>query len=189
VLKDAESYGLYLTADNRLIDTVAGDVLPSDVPLIKPMKQTYIDELTSYSLEEMRSRVIQPGDRAYSQRSLLCAGLPGGNAELSLAIGYGMTEDRRAVPRVHKPHSFNLAWLRATPGDDRDYGSDKGWDGVEPGAQHGRDLADQYVAQGPATHPGDRAQDHRLCGTDPEVQGIAGSCDREHAEARWRRAP
>jgi hypothetical protein len=34
------------------------------VPLIKPMKQTYIDELTSYSLEEMRSRVIQPGDRA-----------------------------------------------------------------------------------------------------------------------------
>ena len=25
---DAESYGLHLTADNRLIDTVAGDVVP-----------------------------------------------------------------------------------------------------------------------------------------------------------------
>ena len=32
VLKEAESYGLHLTADNRLIDTVAGDELPSDVP-------------------------------------------------------------------------------------------------------------------------------------------------------------
>ena len=63
VLKDADSYGLHLTADNRLIDTIAGDVLPTDVPLIKPMQQAYIDELTTYSAEEMRSRVIQPGDR------------------------------------------------------------------------------------------------------------------------------
>ena len=60
VLRDAESYGLHLTADNRLIDTVAGDVVPPDVPLIKPMKQEFIDELTRYSPEELRSRVIQP---------------------------------------------------------------------------------------------------------------------------------
>src|SRR5690606_27686464 len=30
VLREAESYGLHLTADNKLIDTVAGDVLPED---------------------------------------------------------------------------------------------------------------------------------------------------------------
>ena len=117
VLRQAESYGLHLTADNRLIDTVAGDVVPPDVPLIKPMDQTYIDELTSYPAEEMRQRVIQPGDRRYSGRSFLCSGLAGGGAELALGIGYGMAEDRRAVPRVHEPHSFNLAWLRATPGE------------------------------------------------------------------------
>jgi mannose-6-phosphate isomerase-like protein (cupin superfamily) len=117
VLREAESYGLYLTADSRLIDTVAGDELPADIPLIKPMKQRYIDELTPYTVEEMRSRVIQPGDRAYSTRSFLCTGLPGGNAELALGIGYGMSEDRRAVPRVHEPHSFNLAWLRAVEGE------------------------------------------------------------------------
>ena len=117
VLSDAEAYGLYLTADNRLIDTVAGDVVPPDVPLIKPMEQSYIDELTSYSVEEMRARVTQPGDRVYRSRSFLCTGLPGGNGELSLVIGYGMAEDRRAVPRLHEPHSFNLAWLRATPGE------------------------------------------------------------------------
>ena len=117
VLKEAESYGLHLTADNRLIDTVAGDQVPSDVPLITPMPQAHIDELTTYTAEEMRQRVIQPGDRVYSRRALLCTGLAGGNAELSLAIGYGMSEDRRATPRMHEPHSFNLAWLRATPGE------------------------------------------------------------------------
>ena len=117
VLKQAESYGLYLTADNRLIDTVAGDEVPPDVPLIKPMPQRYIDELTSYTPEELRQRVIQPGDRRYSSRSFLCSGLPGGNAELSLGIGYGMAEDRRAVPRIHEPHAFNLAWIRATAGE------------------------------------------------------------------------
>jgi len=117
VLKQAESYGLYLTADSRLIDTVAGDEVPTDVPLIKPMKQRYIDELTPYTVEEMRQRVIQPGDRVYSKRSFLCTDLPGGGAELALGIGYGMSEDRRQVPRVHEPHSFNLAWLRAVPGE------------------------------------------------------------------------
>jgi mannose-6-phosphate isomerase-like protein (cupin superfamily) len=115
VLKEAESYGLHLTADNRLIDAVAGDTLPPDVPLIKPMKQEYIDQLTCYTAEEMRARVTQPGDRRYSRRSTLCAGLPGGNGELSLVIGYGMSEDRRAVPRLHEPHTFNVALLRATP--------------------------------------------------------------------------
>jgi len=113
VLKEAESYGLHLTADNRLIDTVAGDVLPEGVALIKPIQQRYVDELTTYSVEEMRGRVIQPGDRVYSRNALLCASLPGGRAELSLAIGYGMSEDRRQVPRIHEPHSFNMAWVRA----------------------------------------------------------------------------
>ncbi|GAA1655581.1 hypothetical protein [Microbacterium flavum] len=113
VLREAEGYGLHLTADNRLIDTVAGDVVPDDVALITPMKQHYIDELTTYTVEDMRKRVIQPGDRVYSDHALLCNALPGGGAQLSLAIGYGMSEDRRQVPNVHEPHSFNLAWVRA----------------------------------------------------------------------------
>ena len=28
-----------------------------------------------------------------------------------------MSEDRRQVPRLHEPHSFNVAWVRATPGE------------------------------------------------------------------------
>lgn len=116
VLREAESYGLHLTADNRLIDTVAGDVLPDDVALITPMKQHYIDELTEYTVEDMRARVIQPGDRTYSKAALLCAAVDGGRVELATAIGYGMSENRRQVPNVHEPHSFNLAWVKAEAG-------------------------------------------------------------------------
>jgi quercetin dioxygenase-like cupin family protein len=116
VLKEAESYGLHLTADNQLIDTVAGDELPDDVALITPMKQRYIDELTNYSVEEMRSRVVQPGDRVYSSSALLCTAVEGGAADLALVIGYGMSENRRQVPSIHEPHSFNLAWVRAAAG-------------------------------------------------------------------------
>jgi quercetin dioxygenase-like cupin family protein len=116
VLKEAESYGLYLTADNRLIDTVAGDVLPEDVKLIKPMKQIDIDALTPFTPEQMRARVTQNGDRVWISQPFLCSTLTGGGTELALVIGYGMTEDRRAVPRLHEPHHFNLSWLRARPG-------------------------------------------------------------------------
>ncbi|PQZ54328.1 MULTISPECIES: cupin domain-containing protein [unclassified Microbacterium] len=116
VLREAESYGLHLTADNQLIDTVAGDVLPDDVALITPMKQHYIDELTTFTVEDMRSRVIQPGDRKYSAAALLCAAVEGGRVELATAIGYGMSENRRQAPNVHEPHSFNLAWVKAEPG-------------------------------------------------------------------------
>ena len=68
VLNDAKSYGLYLTADNRLIDTVAGDELPTDVELIKPMQQRYIDELTPYT-----------------RRGVPAAGHPAGRPGLQLA--------------------------------------------------------------------------------------------------------
>ena len=113
VLKDAESYGLYLTADNRLIDTVAGDEVPTDVPLIKPMQQ---------ALHRRADAVHRRGDpapgHAAGRPGLQRAGaavprLPGGDAELAWCIGYGMAEDRRQVPRLHEPHAFNLAWLRA----------------------------------------------------------------------------
>lgn len=113
VLKEAESYGLHLTADNRLMDTVAGDVLPADAKLIKPMRQIDIDELSAYPPEEMRQRVTQNGDRVWLPRPFLCSALPGGGAHLALVIGYGMSEDRRAAPRLHEPHHFNLSWLRA----------------------------------------------------------------------------
>lgn len=117
VLKEAEGHGLYLRSDNTLVDTAAGQEKPSDDELILPMEQMYIDELTQYSPEEMRARVTRVEDRVYSERPFLCSMLDGGRARLSLVIGYGITENRRQVPRLHEPHSFSLAWLSARGGE------------------------------------------------------------------------
>ena len=117
VLEDAADHGLRLTADNRLIDTVAGDVVPDDVVLIEPMPQEEIDRLDVVSVEQFRERVVTAAERQWVAAPYLCSELPGGGAELSMVIGYGTVEDRRAAPRISNPHSFDLAWLRATPGE------------------------------------------------------------------------
>ena len=117
VLEDAAEHGLHLTADNRLVDTVAGQVVPEGVELITPMPQEEIDQLDAVTPEQFRARVTQAGDRTWVRRPYLCSDLSGGGAELALVIGYGTVEDRRAAPRLHEPHGFDLAWLRATPGE------------------------------------------------------------------------
>ena len=117
VLEDAAGHGLYLTAENQLIDTVVGDAAPEGVPLIKPMPQAEIDQLDAFTPEQFRQRVVTPGDRTWVSEPFLCSVLPGAGVELSPVIGYGMVEDRRAVPHLHEPHTFNLAWLRGREGE------------------------------------------------------------------------
>jgi len=116
VLREAARHGLYLGADNRLIDTAAGDALPPDDDLVAPMEQADIDRLRRYSVEEMRRRVAAAGELTWSERPFLDSVLPGGGARLSCVIGYGMTEDPHQEPRIFNPHGHNLAWLRADPG-------------------------------------------------------------------------
>ncbi|WP_052863281.1 cupin domain-containing protein [Streptomyces niger] len=116
VLREAEGHGLYLTADNKLIDTVAGDEVPADTELTQPMAQEYIDRLRSYSTEQMNRRVAASDELVWSDRPFLDSTLPGGGARLSCVIGYGMTEDLHQEPRIHNPHGHNAAWLRAEPG-------------------------------------------------------------------------
>jgi mannose-6-phosphate isomerase-like protein (cupin superfamily) len=117
VLETAAAHGLYLTADNRLVDTVAGDPVPDDVALIRPMPQEEIDKLDVITVEQFRQRVVTAAEREWVTRPFLCSELRGGGAHLSPVIGHGMIEDRRSAPRITNPHSFDLAWLRATPGE------------------------------------------------------------------------
>lgn len=117
VLKQAEEHGLYLTRDNQLVDTAAGQALPEKGELIRPMPQAEIAALRLVSAKEMRSRVTTDEDRRWSDHAFLCATMPGGRAELALVIGYGVTEDRDQHPRVFNPHGFSLAWLRAHGGE------------------------------------------------------------------------
>lgn len=117
VLEEAAAHGLYLTADNRLVDTTAGHEVPDDAALIRPMPQEEIDRLDVYDVEAFRGRVTHAADRVWVAEPYLCSRLPGGGAELSPVIGHGTVEDRRARPRLAEPHGFSLAWLRAAVGE------------------------------------------------------------------------
>lgn len=117
VLREAAEHGLYLTVDNQLVDTDAGDPRPDEAELVPPMPQGEIDRLRHWTAEQMQERVVRQRDLSWSQRPFLCSDLPGGGAELATVIGYGMTEDRDQIPPIHYPHSFNAAWLRATTGE------------------------------------------------------------------------
>lgn len=117
VLEQAAQHGLYLSADNRLVDTAAGESAPEGVELIKPMNQAEIDKLDSFTPQQFRTRVVTPDDRMWVERPFLCSNLRGGGVQLSPVIGYGLVEDRRVVPHLHEPHSFSVAWLRGRPDD------------------------------------------------------------------------
>jgi len=117
VLRDAAGHGLFLTAENQLIDTVQGQQVPPGAALIEPMPQEEIDELDVFTAAQFRGRVTTAAEREWIAEPFLCSGLPGGGAQLALVIGYGVSEARRAVPRLHEPHGFSLAWLRAGTGD------------------------------------------------------------------------
>lgn len=115
VLAAAAERGSYLSADNRLIVGAPGEP-PAGVELMAPMPEEEIAKLRSVSPQQMRERLIMPEDLEWSSTPFLDAALPGGGAELALVVGYGITEDRDQAPRVHSPHGFSVAWLRAQPG-------------------------------------------------------------------------
>ncbi len=116
VLRRAEGYGLDLTIANKLVDTVAGDALTDDIELVAPMPEEQIARMRAYSVDDMRGRVTANHDRQFSAAAFLCTTVPGGAARLALAIGYGLTEDRLQESRVHNPHGFSVAALRADRG-------------------------------------------------------------------------
>ncbi|WP_037357363.1 cupin domain-containing protein [Amycolatopsis orientalis] len=117
VLREAAGHGLYLTADNQLVDALAGEEVPDPAELIQPMAPADIAALPSYDAAKLRRRVATSDDLQWSSRALLGTAVSGGRVELAPVIGFGMTEDRDQEPRVYHPHGHNIAWLRAEPGE------------------------------------------------------------------------
>jgi mannose-6-phosphate isomerase-like protein (cupin superfamily) len=117
VLRQAQGHGLHLTVANKLIDEVAGDVLTDDAELVAPLADDELDRLRRYSAADMRARVTTDDDRQFVADALLCTVVPGGRARLATVIGYGMTERGDQQPRLHDPHGFSVAALRAGPGE------------------------------------------------------------------------
>ena len=115
VIREAAETGMYLRRDQTILDTNVGDVLDGQ-DIIGPMSEVDLAELDSYTDAELRAHVVNRDTAAYSDRALLSSVLAGHVAELAPVIGYGMTEDRRQVPPMHRPLGFTLEWLRMPPG-------------------------------------------------------------------------
>lgn len=117
IVQHAREHGLYLSADNELIDTTNGGVIDEYTDLIGPMTDDEVGKLRSWTPERMRSRIVAPEDLTWSTHPFLCSELPGGRAEFAQVIGYGMTEDRDQIPPVHYPCNLTMGWLRADTGE------------------------------------------------------------------------
>ncbi|MEO5732192.1 MAG: hypothetical protein ABIQ87_00695 [Rubrivivax sp.] len=116
ILKSAAQYGLYLTREDVVVDTGAGAAKPDDKDLVTPLSDEVMAALDRYSVKEMRERIVVAGERPWSDRALLDACLPGHRSSLAPIVGPGMSEDRKARPKVTNPHGFSVEWLRIEAG-------------------------------------------------------------------------
>ena len=115
VISESAKYGMHLTANSRIIETEPGE-FPAGVELVRPLSEDDLGSMRHVTAEQMRRRLATPDDLEWSNRPFLDSTLPDGGARLATVVGYGVTEDRDQEPRIHNPHGFTLAWLKADSG-------------------------------------------------------------------------
>lgn len=116
ILAHAARHGLFLTKDNMLVDTAAGQQRPDDAALITPMADRDIAAMRRWSVAEMQQRLVTTAQRAWSDRALLDSVLPGHASRLAPVLGHGISQDRDQLPPIRNPHGFAIEWLRLEPG-------------------------------------------------------------------------
>ncbi len=116
ILRTAAQHGLYLTKENKLVDTEGGAPAPAADALIQPLDGATIRELRRFDTEAMRRRVVAHDERAWSSRALLDSVLPGHASQIAAVIGHGMSEDLEQAAKIANPHGFSMEWLRIPPG-------------------------------------------------------------------------
>lgn len=116
IVREAATFGLYLTKDNMMVDTTRGAAKPAEAELYPIISDADRASLRRYSVAEMRKRVVTPEDRVWSKRAFLSSVLPGHGVELAPVIGHGLSEDRATEPPITNPHGFSHEWLRIPSG-------------------------------------------------------------------------
>ena len=117
VLRQAAETGMYLTRDNMLVDTTAGQTLPPSEQLLQPVDEADLAGLKRYSAAQMVSeRAVLADERQWSA-AFLCNVLPGYGVELAPVIGYGLSEHRDVQAKILYPHGFSMDWLRGRQGE------------------------------------------------------------------------
>lgn len=115
IIREAADYGLYISSENRLIDTSRGDAVPPESGRIPPMPDADVAALRDVSRDEMMSRILA-ADAGDFQPGFVDQALPNGGAKIAPVIGHGMTQNRNHAAPITNPHGFSLEWLWLEPG-------------------------------------------------------------------------
>lgn len=112
----AQSHGVYLTRDHRMVDLNRGQARPADGDLFQPMTAAEIGALRDWTPEQMARRIVRFAELQWSRHGLLDSALPGGGAQLAPVVGLGIAEDRDLAVPVPHAHGLSIEWLRIPPG-------------------------------------------------------------------------
>ena len=117
VLKEAEKYGLLLTADNKVLDTVANSSVSTEgVELIQGLTEEQMATLRQPTVDEMMKQVVTFEELEWSDTALISTKTKNGAVRMAPAIGWGMTEDREHTPKIYNPHGYSVEWLEIPVG-------------------------------------------------------------------------
>ena len=115
IIREAADYGLYISSENRLIDTSRGDAVPPEEGRIPPMPDEDVAALREVTRDEMMSRIVAREARDF-RPAFIDQALAGHGAEIAPVIGYGITQNRDHAAPITNPHGFSAEWLRLGPG-------------------------------------------------------------------------
>lgn len=115
IIREAADYGLYISSENKLIDTSRGDEVPPESGRIPPMPDEDVARLRTVSREEMMTRVVTAGARDF-RPAFIDQGLAAGGAQIAPVIGLGMTQNRDHAAPISNAHGFSAEWLLIKPG-------------------------------------------------------------------------
>lgn len=115
IIREAADYGLYISSENKLIDTSRGDAVPDASGLIPPMPDEDVAQLREVGRDEMMSRIVTRANRDF-RPGFIDSALPGRGAEIAPVIGHGITQNREHAVPITNPHGFSAEWLRLPVG-------------------------------------------------------------------------
>jgi quercetin dioxygenase-like cupin family protein len=117
VLRQAAETGMYLTRDNQLLDTHAGQSLPPAEQLLQPVEAADLVDLKHYTPAQMLAERVVLADERNGSAALLCNVLPNYAVELTPIIGFGLSQQRNVQAKISNPHGFSLDHLRGQQGE------------------------------------------------------------------------
>lgn len=108
----AKEHGLVLMENGQLIDTVKGESIPEDIPVMEPTSEAVVNSMRKVTLEQMQD-CIYSAEEFRPQSSSALAQIDG-VAEIPL-IGPANPAENIPAGKMAWPHGFHLRCLKMNP--------------------------------------------------------------------------